>query len=978
MASDLRVQLASNRLGSLTLTDDPKGLDNLEQMLKRSDDNDGVIHQITLSLDFPKAGKAFIQSEYESDGIEAIVIVNIFIRNNNARTWEIYYTGQIDFTKYTVTEVVVTVPIAQLGFQVKTLNLIDVDVDAETLVSENGSPLPATSTIDLEYHAKSILKQYSATFTDDSEFSQIDALIFNFPACFVGPCEYDQDQTIWGSFDNGQIVSQELTDTFTYPYGFDSIVNSSPDEIYNATDPGFADIDLKATFKMSIIVNQSGTSVDTDLVSPCASPGIFGGRELKVYFVHKDKNDNVLNTVVVGTSTQIAGCGGDQQIGDYETFEYKATGVKINQGDKIYFYFTVHIYGTFSLSGGELVGRSLHHEFIITGDPVNTHFNISTSTTFPASKHKTILIYELLKKIFQYYTDQVDCFKSDFFGRTDSDDVYDVDGPGSLMGVTNGRILRNIALNVLNPAPGDGDDTENSTLDALVVSLPPSGIGTESTPLDNKVYGQFSNANLTSMDLKTTYNYPWGYLATPNEIYNAAVAGTIDIDFQVKFKLQINATKSGSGAAVEITSPCSSVGLLASREVKVWFEHRDKSNSVKLLYEVGTMSTVTGCGDDSVIGDYETFAYAATGVAVEQGDKIYFYHTVRIFGTYEIPGGITNTTLIHHEFIVQGDPNQSHYNLSAAVDEDTVVETSDIFVNGTDAFKSLTAIWNLAMGFENINGTQKVVIEPKSYFYNKTSLILSLGKVTDLKKSINMTYYYSIAEFGYPKLNADGTVNGVDEFNTIRRYSAPLTQATQKLSQLSIWHASGYEIESQRRLQGQTTDSQNDAANFMVMVVRDGAGFKTERNEAFTLVTNLFDPSTAYNLRISPARNAIRWIKQLAGPLWAVVNKIYKFSYGEGNYQMTSKLATEGIIVDEGGNLDVNGIEPDWIPETYAFTYPITRDEFNIILANPYGYITFEDTLGNSMDGFILQVSHKPMDELGTFSLLKVYRKPSN
>ncbi|MGL5132679.1 MAG: hypothetical protein ACRC78_09135, partial [Planktothrix sp.] len=243
----------------------------------------------------------------------------------------------------------------------------------------------------------------------------------------------------------------------------------------------------------------------------------------------------------------------------------------------------------------------------------------------------------------------------------------------------------------------------------------------------------------------------------------------------------------------------------------------------------------------------------------------------------------------------------------------------------------------------------------------------------DIKKEVALKYYYSQIEIGFPKLDA-AQINGIDEFNTVRRYSAPLTQAKAKFSLKSIWKASGYEIESQRRLQGATKDSRNDDNLFIVNVRRDGLTFKTDKDEDFTSVTNLFSPETAYNLKISPARNMKRWLKFLASPLWAVVDKVYKFSYGETNYQMTSQLTTEFEPVDEGGNLDANDIEPVWYPEVYSFKHPLTRQQFRLIRENPYGCIKFKDNLDNEMEGFVLEVSHKPMERVGEFKLLRAFR----
>jgi hypothetical protein len=46
--------------------------------------------------------------------------------------------------------------------------------------------------------------------------------------------------------------------------------------------------------------------------------------------------------------------------------------------------------------------------------------------------------------MFQFYTDQIDCFRSDYFGRTDSDPVYPADGPGSLRTILSGAAIRQV------------------------------------------------------------------------------------------------------------------------------------------------------------------------------------------------------------------------------------------------------------------------------------------------------------------------------------------------------------------------------------------------------------------------------------------------------------------------------------------------------------------------------------------------------
>lgn len=748
----LKVQLASVKSGnSIVLEDDPRGLDSLEQTIKRSDDNDGVMFEITLSLGWTKKGKAFIQADYETYGIESVVIVNIFYYDPNKRQPLPYYTGQVDMTKYSINETEITAPIQQVGFQKKTMNLFDVDVNLETTESQAGLPLPATPTHQVEFHAKKILKT-SASSTGqkdgdeivDIEFQQLDVIVHTLDACIVGPCHQSAETIAYGQFDNTREESSELEGSHSYPWGFhDPLGAITRLPIYDAVEPGTVDVALKSRFKMTIIASQSGAGADTDIDSPCSSSGILGGRELKVYFEHRAADDTLKALVLVGTSGQIVGCGDSEVDGDYETFEYNQDGLITETGDKVYFYMTLRIFAEYNLAGGAFSQRHINHEVRILGDHENTSYSITAATIYAPTVHKTILIHDGLKKLVQYCTDQVDSFKSTFFGRTDSLPAYPADGPGSLMGILNGRILR-------------------------------------------------------------------------------------------------------------------------------------------------------------------------------------------------------------------------------------LLENQDVFTSLSDAMTTLKALWNVSLGFETVDGITKVVVEERSYFWNKNQQILLLGRVSNLKKDVAMNYYFSQVSMSYPKLDA-GEVNGVDEFNTARNYNAPLTAAKNTLNLKPLWKASGFEIETQRRLQTTTKDSRSDENMFMAMLRRDGPGFKTQSNQGFAQVDNVYDPDTVYNLLLSPARCVKRWAKYLAAPLWASAQMVYKFASGQGNYQMITKLDTETTAISEGGNMDVT-VEADYKPEVYTFTYPLSKDEFDLIKESPYGFITFQDTLGNNMDGYILQVGHKPTSEEANFKLLKVFR----
>lgn len=244
-----------------------------------------------------------------------------------------------------------------------------------------------------------------------------------------------------------------------------------------------------------------------------------------------------------------------------------------------------------------------------------------------------------------------------------------------------------------------------------------------------------------------------------------------------------------------------------------------------------------------------------------------------------------------------------------------------------------------------------------------------------LEKRSVASMYYSQIDCGYQKIEVINQQNGMDEFNTPRRYTMPLTQSKNKLQIICPYRASGFELEYQRRLRGKSEESRLDDANFIICLRRDGEGWATEKNEDFPDLRGVLNPDTVYNVRISPGRNIRNWLKILASNLTRQQNKVIRFSYGELNYQMESRAVNDDAAIRENADIDLTSAEPPlWLPEVYEFEARLSSDEFRLLRNNPYGVIKFRDELGHVKEGFILNVKHKPIQNKGDFELLRVFR----
>jgi hypothetical protein len=299
------------------------------------------------------------------------------------------------------------------------------------------------------------------------------------------------------------------------------------------------------------------------------------------------------------------------------------------------------------------------------------------------------------------------------------------------------------------------------------------------------------------------------------------------------------------------------------------------------------------------------------------------------------------------------------------------------FINGNDFFGALNAIHCLGLGFEYRDGKQVVVMEPIEYFYNKDLLILDLGPVSELERVVDTKSYANQIENAYGKIDIQKT-NGIDEPNTMRRWKYPITQIETKQLATTKYKTSGYEIEDQRRKGSTTEDSKNDEINFLFSLVRDGGGFKPKKMEGYTLVENVFDPASMYNLDFSPRRNLDNWLKIVAVALYKSPDKTITFSMGEGNYLMVTQKVGETAPKPEGGlgvKVDLSGVAPLYMPERYKFNCPLTSIQMKRIREVPYGYFIFQEYRGGpNLEGYLSKVTRSDKKKLGTFELLKVFR----
>lgn len=314
--------------------------------------------------------------------------------------------------------------------------------------------------------------------------------------------------------------------------------------------------------------------------------------------------------------------------------------------------------------------------------------------------------------------------------------------------------------------------------------------------------------------------------------------------------------------------------------------------------------------------------------------------------------------------------------------------TAKLNLSFKEYFEQCCAIDNTGIGLEDDAsrpGFKVMRHEPSEYFYEDV-VILQLDKIPKVVIKSMEDYNTSIFEAGYEK-SAIEDYYGLDEFNTRRSYRTSLSSVQNTMGQICKWIASGYAIELTRRKQYLTTitkeDWKFDFDKFILCLHKPSGTLAVEQGN-IALPANLVDPTTVLNFRISPARNAMRWLKYLLMSYRApgdasTSNLIYMD--GTGNMiaegLMTGAHVEENAAYAENAELDVdvlsdpaNGI-PKFVPDLWELEAPLGWAEYLALKANPKGIVQVR--YGQQVtyqDFYIKEVDYRPNEGDATFQLL--------
>jgi hypothetical protein len=236
-----------------------------------------------------------------------------------------------------------------------------------------------------------------------------------------------------------------------------------------------------------------------------------------------------------------------------------------------------------------------------------------------------------------------------------------------------------------------------------------------------------------------------------------------------------------------------------------------------------------------------------------------------------------------------------------------------------DIWDGINPILNLGLGYELIDDVQVIRIEPKSHFIGDTPPV-NFSNVREITSRYDNDMIFKTIKTGYKTWQSEQS-GGIDDPQTKHTYATRIIHAGKEINLESGFIAASLAIEITRRTKIiKSSDFRFDNDTFIIALNTNDLSpdrYAPELDENFSLVENLKNPETRYNIGLSPMHNLLRWANYLSGCLQAYLNSSFKFVSGEGNYDMT----TNAILGDcERDVLTEELSESDDISLTYLKT----------------------------------------------------------
>lgn len=341
-------------------------------------------------------------------------------------------------------------------------------------------------------------------------------------------------------------------------------------------------------------------------------------------------------------------------------------------------------------------------------------------------------------------------------------------------------------------------------------------------------------------------------------------------------------------------------------------------------------------------------------VSVVIGDNFFVILEQQTQNVVASPAGVSGTVTI--EFIAVASADRmaviANYPSGSGNDGSIVI----------DSFMDLTPSVPASDGLIDV-----IRVEEKEFFYDPIPSVY-FDYVFEISREYDDDRIFNKIEIGYANWQSED-ISGIDDPQTKHTYATRFKKIGKGIELHSDFIAASLAIEVTRRQTiEKSKDYKFDNNTFIISLNPDDVSpdaYIPELDENYDSITNLLNSETRYNPGLTPGRNFLRWINYFNIGLAAYQSSVYKFTNGEGNYDMTSEMIPNACGDDFGGEVLS---EKQSIPVTsdrlhismlYTIEINLAWDDYVLMRANRKKAIGISQTDANHTAFFIKSLEYE-------------------
>ena len=411
-----------------TVIEEPVGWDSITKIIKRDPEWHGLVFNFSENnLQFFEEAYWIIKDEYDEKGVDGNLGIRIEWKCDDCEVYELFYIGKLDFQRYQDfcgDNCYVSIGIEDADSELMIKNRMETAVDLTNNKAYDGTTSLTNYAglgIDIEVPGKALRLTNNALKTNDTTYDLTDDSDWGHPLGTTGT----EQGSFFPGFDNADLseiepFTPQSIDDYIRPWSLPS--NPGDTQIFTYTEQTLlkcigSSLQFNGRFKGNITYN--GTA----------------GKDLLVYFIVAELYpDNSIWDRVAHNFVSRSNFTGSLSLDVDHSFSFTLPSAPI--GTRYFFY--LRISTLITSSGTRQLIIDTHKE---------TFFKIAVTSLCPPSPTKSYLLHEAASRIIESITNDSYKFKSEYFGRTDSEPyAYSGDGCGSLRALTNGLQLRRAVL----------------------------------------------------------------------------------------------------------------------------------------------------------------------------------------------------------------------------------------------------------------------------------------------------------------------------------------------------------------------------------------------------------------------------------------------------------------------------------------------------------------------------------------------------